>query len=68
MHAASLEHFRLAKEKLDEAIREAVTEFQKATADCKLVDVEIIMNGWEDGMPYEGNGTIDRVRVTIEVI
>ena len=68
MQVASNESFRLAKEKLDRKIREAVDEFVASTPDCKLVDIEIFMNGWEEGILYDGNGTIDRIRVIIEVI
>jgi len=45
-----------------------VDEFIDATPDCKLVDIEIFMNGWEEGILYDGNGTIDRIRVIIEVV
>ena len=68
MQVASNESFRLAKEKLDRKIREAVDEFIDATPDCKLVDIEIFMNGWEESLLYGGNGTIDKIRVIIEVI
>ena len=68
MQVASNESFRLAKEKLDRKIREAVDEFVASTPDCKLVDIEVFMDGWEEGVLYDGNGTINRIRVIIEVI
>lgn len=68
MSVASNENFRLAKAKLDSKIRDAVNEFIAATPDCKLIDIEIFMNGWEDGVLYDHNGTIDKIRVVVEVV
>jgi len=68
MQVANLESFRLAKETLDTKIRAAVDEFINATPDCKLVDIEIWMNGDENGILYENDGTIDKIRVLIEVV
>jgi len=68
MQVASNESFRFAKEELDRKIREAVDAFVASTPDCKLVDMELFMNGWEEGVLYDGNGTIDRIRLIIEVI
>lgn len=68
MEVASNESFRKAKERLDSKIIEAVDEFIEATPDCKLIDIEIFMNGWEDGVLYDTNGQIDKIRVVIEVV
>jgi len=68
METANNENFRNAKAKLDSEIRRAVNEFIEATPDCKLIDIEIFMNGWEDGVLYDTNGKIDKIRVVIEVV
>ena len=68
MEVASNENFRNAKAKLDSKNREAVNEFIEATPDCKLIDIEIFMNGWEEGILYDTNGQIDKIRVVIEVV
>lgn len=62
------ESFKAAKERLDAEIRSAVDKFIAATPDCKLIDLEIFMNGWEDGILYDHNGTIDKIRVVVEVV
>ena len=68
MEVANLESFRIAKEKLDKEINAAVNEFKESTTDCKLIDIEIIMNGMEEGIVYKSDGTIKSVRVIIEVV
>ena len=68
MQTTNNENFRKAKETLDTKIREAVDEFIAATPDCKLIDIEIFMNGWEEGIMYDHNGTIDKIRAVIEIV
>ena len=64
---SEMQNFKNAKERLDTKIKDAIEEFKIATPECKLIDIEILMNNWEEGLAYETNGTIDRIRVILEV-
>ena len=67
METAELKDFQVAKAMLDTKIEEAIIEFIGSLKGCKLIGVDIMMNGEDEGDITAIDGTVDKVRAIIEV-